>query len=1269
MESKAKLQLLGFTPKEGASGVFLRQFNVSKASKYLISVDVPNKRIDYGSKIKFDHSTTQNFSQAENWVVLECVCRLLEKGYSPETITLEKTWSSGHGKSARLDICVSRTDGSDYLLIECKTWGAEYDKALAKLQKDGGQLFTYFKFSNLADVIILYASNIERGTVQFKNDIIPIQDDYRLGDTQDFYKVWNKLSIDNGVFEAEVAPYQFRSKYLTPEDLKDINHADSSLIFNQFLEILRHNVVSDKPNAFNKIFTLFLCKVYDEKKTDKGQKLRFQWEEGVDDDVSFQLRLTDLYQEGMKEFLDKDVTDISEKEIRNKYRELKDSLREELLQDFKKLRLEKNNEFAIKEVFDRKSFEDNAKVVKEVVQLLQKFRIRYNKRQQYLSDFFEQLLTTGLKQEAGQFFTPVPVAQFIIKSLPVREITQQKLMAGKHEELLPYVMDYAAGSGHFLTEVMHELQRYIDSLTTKDFIRDTKKSLDAWQSNHFDWAEKYIYGVEKDYRLVKVGKVGCYLHGDGLANIVHSDGLGSFLKTPEYKERLKRIDKSFPKENQQFDIVISNPPYSVEAFKGNARKYYDENDFTLYNDITDDSSAIECLFIERTQQLLKEGGVAGVILPRSILSNGGVYEKARTLLLKYFDIVAIAELGSNTFMATGTNTVTLFMRRRDSYLHLHIEAAVATFMQTHNEVTINGIEQPVTAYLSLVWCGLALADYKTLLQKEPNAAVREHELFQWLDKNIRENRKGKAAEKSDAEYWVRFLALEQDKLTYFIRAYPQQVVVVKSGEKDIEKQFLGYYFSDRRGHEGIHPMRGAHVDECTKLFHPEEFEHPERASTYILQAFNGDHNQPIHSSLENHVHRVRLVQMIDFGRAAFEKTISLVVKKKVINIKKSQWPMVRVKEIASLITKGTTPTSLGHVFTEQGINFIKIESIDETGQFIKEKFAHIDEKCNAVLKRSQIVENDILISIAGSFGRVAIATDAVLPANTNQAIAIVRLVREKAVSQYVLSCLKSEEIKAQTDGFIKGIAQYNLSLEQVGRFEIPLPPLAVQNKIVADIKVIETKETSSKTRIDALEQQKCEAFASDTLKSYSLVRLGDVAEIVSGGTPSTSKPEYWDGEIAWATLVDTKEKYLHSTQRKITALGLKSSAAKLLPINTVIFSSRATIGEVSIGKIETCTNQGYKNFICNESLIAHEYLYYLLLSLKDQIVEMASGMTYKEISKEKISSIQISLPPLKIQNQIVAKIAAIETQINNENNKLEHLAKERVAAFERAVYH
>ena len=103
------------------------------------------------------------------------------------------------------------------------------------------------------------------------------------------------------------------------------------------------------------------------------------------------------------------------------------------------IRLKKNNEFAIKEVYDDASFQENAKVVKEVVELLQVYQIRYNYRQQFLSDFFELLLTTGLKQESGQFFTPVPIARFIIKSLPLQEITKTKIEEGNKNDLLPTI--------------------------------------------------------------------------------------------------------------------------------------------------------------------------------------------------------------------------------------------------------------------------------------------------------------------------------------------------------------------------------------------------------------------------------------------------------------------------------------------------------------------------------------------------------------------------------------------------------------------------------------------------------------------------------------------------------------------------------------------------------------------------------------------------------------------------------------------------------------
>lgn len=87
----------------------------------------------------------------------------------------------------------------------------------------------------------------------------------------------------------------------------------------------------------------------------------------------------------------------------------------------------------------------------------------------------------------------------------------------------------------FITEFMHEVQNIINGCDTSKYIEETKKHLINWQNCHFDWATDYVYGVEKDYRLVKVGKVGCYLHGDGLANVILSDGLANFSNNKEYK--------------------------------------------------------------------------------------------------------------------------------------------------------------------------------------------------------------------------------------------------------------------------------------------------------------------------------------------------------------------------------------------------------------------------------------------------------------------------------------------------------------------------------------------------------------------------------------------------------------------------------------------------------------------------------------------------------------------------------------------------------------
>lgn len=138
---------------------------------------------------------------------------------------------------------------------------------------------------------------------------------------------------------------------------------------------------------------------------------------------------------------------------------------------------------------------------------------------------------------------------------------------------------------------------------------------------------------------------------------------------------------------------------------------------------------------------------------------------------------------------------------------------------------------------------------------------------------------------------------------------------------------------------------------------------------------------------------------------------------------------IRLGDIATTITKGTTPTTIGFPFVDTGINFVKIESIDEAGNFLPDRFAHITDECNRKLGRSILEENDILFSIAGAIGRTASVPKSILPANTNQALAIIRIPSNAINLQFVLYALQSRAVAEQSEKQKQGVAQLNLSLK------------------------------------------------------------------------------------------------------------------------------------------------------------------------------------------------------------------------------------------------
>lgn len=174
--------------------------------------------------------------------------------------------------------------------------------------------------------------------------------------------------------------------------------------------------------------------------------------------------------------------------------------------------------------------------------------------------------------------------------------------------------------------------------------------------------------------------------------------------------------------------------------------------------------------------------------------------------------------------------------------------------------------------------------------------------------------------------------------------------------------------------------------------------------------------------------------------------------------------------------------------------------------------------------------------------------------------------------------------------------------------------------------------------------------------SWKWVTLDDIGIVVSGGTPSTKEPEYWNGDVPWITPADLSERvdvYISEGERNITQLGLDNSSAYLLPENSVVFSSRAPIGYVAIAKNALATNQGFKNLILLGNLVNAKYLYYYLKTVKEVAERMASGTTFLELSATKFKQIPFPLAPTNIQDKIVEKIEELFSELQYAKKNLE----------------
>jgi len=531
-----------------------------KQEDNIFSIDFPAidayLKVDFGRQkrliypedkgLKVNDRQVCNFTANENFVVFECVYRLFEKGYKPGHIELEPRWQIGHGASGgRADILIRDNQGRTLLIIECKTWGEEFKNAWKDTVNGKGQLFTYAHQERNTKFLCLYSSTIEDGLVKYENYIISVKDNQdvlnRKG-TEDsatysnadsakaLYEVW-KHTYDSdystrGIFEPDVQPYRIGKAKYTVKDLQTVTYEDIRHKYNEFATILRQHNVSGRENAFDKLVNLFLCKIVDEKHN--PDDLQFYWR-GVAFDNYFDLidRLQRLYRDGMREFLKEDVTYIDNSTIEDAFKFYKndpDATREKILDYFKRQKYFTNNDFSFLDVHNEQLFYQNAEILLKIVRMLQDIRLNGDQQNQFLGDMFEFFLDQGFKQTEGQFFTPLPIASFIVSSLPLDIMFRSKRKP-------PKVIDYACGAGHFLTEIASQLRKLRPGQDLSSFYSQ-------------------FYGIEKEYRLSKVAKVSVFMYNQDQINIVYTDALAWHPDIPEGK----------------FSVLISNPPYSVKGF-------------------------------------------------------------------------------------------------------------------------------------------------------------------------------------------------------------------------------------------------------------------------------------------------------------------------------------------------------------------------------------------------------------------------------------------------------------------------------------------------------------------------------------------------------------------------------------------------------------------------------------------------------------------------------------------------------------------------------
>ena len=319
---------------------------------------------------------------------------------------------------------------------------------------------------------------------------------------------------------------------------------------------------------------------------------------------------------------------------------------------------------------------------------------------------------------------------------------------------------------------------------------------------------------------------------------------------------------------------------------------------------------------------------------------------------------------------------------------------------------------------------------------------------------------------------------------------------------------------------------------------------------------------------------------------------------------------------------------------------------------------HYDDASLSNYKK--VEQGDFIIHLRSFEGGLEMANEAgiVSPAYT-----ILRCKRPHSSLFYDAYFHTDEFINHNLSKSVEGIRDgRQISYEAFKWLGIPYCEPTEQEKISSLFSVLNERIAKQRDLVESLKKYKRgvnNQILSQIDNSYNC-RLGSVCEIVGGGTPDTLHTEYWGNTVEWFTPSEIgKTKYVNNSIRKLSDIGLNSSSAKLLPIGTVLLTTRATLGEMSIAKRECSTNQGFQSLIPHTDRVSSEYLYYMQIIIKPWCEKYASGNTFREISKSALSDCIIPIPDRTRQNQIVKLLSSIDMLIGAEESILMSLSKIR----------